>query len=204
LELEPRVDASGRASWSGLLRLSLVAVPIKAYPATSSTAETHCHQLHADCGQRIRYEKHCPQHGKVDAGADPSGGPSRSRPSLQPGSSVHRYQFDPVAVGLPLSAFRSTPANDVVSSSRALASAPLLFAQAGTPELQLSTTKPSAVARSSSPRRYAVADQRFVDGYDVGMDGVGGVYNLGTFLFDPLTMISHNHASISNDDCFGC
>jgi len=65
----------GRASWSGLLRLSLVAVPIKAYPAASTTAETHCHQLHADCGQRIRYEKHCPQHGKVEAGAIVSGYP---------------------------------------------------------------------------------------------------------------------------------
>jgi hypothetical protein len=27
----------GRASWSGMLRLSLVTVPVKAYPAASST-----------------------------------------------------------------------------------------------------------------------------------------------------------------------
>jgi DNA end-binding protein Ku len=65
----------GRASWSGLLRLSLVAIPVKAYPATTTVAETSCHQLHADCGQRIRYEKHCPVHGKVDAGALVSGYP---------------------------------------------------------------------------------------------------------------------------------
>ena len=65
----------GRASWSGLLRLSLVAVPVKAYPATSTTPEHRCHQLHAGCGQRIRYEKHCPQHGKVEAGAIVSGYP---------------------------------------------------------------------------------------------------------------------------------
>jgi hypothetical protein len=32
----------------------------------------------------------------------------------------------------------------------------------------------------------------------------GGVYNLGTFLYDALTVIDHNHASTSNDDCFGC
>src|SRR5438046_7689154 len=63
----------GRASWSGLLRLSLVAVPVKAYPATSTSSESRCHQLHADCGQRIRYEKHCPLHGKVDSGAIVSG-----------------------------------------------------------------------------------------------------------------------------------
>ena len=57
----------GRASWSGILRLSLVAVPVKAYPATSSTDAIHFNQLHADCGQRIAYEKRCPVHGAVDA-----------------------------------------------------------------------------------------------------------------------------------------
>jgi hypothetical protein len=46
----------GRASWSGLLRLSLVTVPVKAYPAISITPEYRCHQLHAGCGQRIRYD----------------------------------------------------------------------------------------------------------------------------------------------------
>src|SRR6266852_6575706 len=71
----PAATPRGRASWSGLLRLSLVAVPIKAYPATTTSSETHCHQLHADCGQRIRYEKHCPRHGKVEAGAIVSGYP---------------------------------------------------------------------------------------------------------------------------------
>jgi DNA end-binding protein Ku len=59
----------GRASWSGLLRLSLVAIPVKAYPATSSAPELSFHQLHAGCGQRIRYDKRCPLHGSVDAGA---------------------------------------------------------------------------------------------------------------------------------------
>jgi hypothetical protein len=50
-----------------MLRLSLVAVPVKAYPAASSTEAIHFNQLHADCGQRIAYEKHCPAHGAVDA-----------------------------------------------------------------------------------------------------------------------------------------
>ena len=59
----------GRPSWSGLLRLSLVSVPVKAYPAVSTSSVTPFHQLHADCGQRIRYEKRCPQHGPVDAAA---------------------------------------------------------------------------------------------------------------------------------------
>jgi DNA end-binding protein Ku len=65
----------GRASWSGLLKLSLVAVPVKAYAVAISSQETHFNQLHAGCGQRIRYEKHCPVHGKVDAGAIVSGYP---------------------------------------------------------------------------------------------------------------------------------
>jgi hypothetical protein len=35
----------GRASWSGLLRLSLVAIPIKAYPATRTAPELSFHQV---------------------------------------------------------------------------------------------------------------------------------------------------------------
>lgn len=61
--------ASSRASWSGLVQFSLVAFPVKAYPAVSSTETSHFHQLHAECGQRIRYEKRCPVHGPVDAAA---------------------------------------------------------------------------------------------------------------------------------------
>jgi DNA end-binding protein Ku len=71
---EPALAASapaprGRPSWSGLLRLSLVSVPVKAYPAVSTSSVTLFHQLHADCGQRIRYEKRCPHHGLVEAAA---------------------------------------------------------------------------------------------------------------------------------------
>jgi hypothetical protein len=32
----------------------------------------------------------------------------------------------------------------------------------------------------------------------------GGVSNLGKLLFDAATAIRKNHASDSNDDCFGC
>jgi hypothetical protein len=44
----------------------------------------------------------------------------------------------------------------------------------------------------------------FGDGEGTDGLGVGGVYNLGTFLFDLVTVIRHNRASTSNDDCFGC
>src|SRR6516165_61380 len=60
----------GRSSWSGLLRISLVTVPVKAYPAVSSaSASPHFHLLHAGCGQRIGYQKRCPRHGPVEADA---------------------------------------------------------------------------------------------------------------------------------------
>jgi DNA end-binding protein Ku len=59
----------GRPSWSGLLQVGLLAVPLKAYPAIASAPELPGHLLHAGCGRRLRYEKRCPAHGPVDAGA---------------------------------------------------------------------------------------------------------------------------------------
>jgi DNA end-binding protein Ku len=56
-----------RASWTGIMQLSLLAVPLKAYPAVSTTDSIRFNQLHAACKQRIRYEKHCPIHGQVEA-----------------------------------------------------------------------------------------------------------------------------------------
>ena len=67
--LAASAGARSRASWSGVMKLSLVAIPIKAYPAASTSQQVHFNQLHAGCGQRIRHEKHCPVHGKVEAGA---------------------------------------------------------------------------------------------------------------------------------------
>jgi DNA end-binding protein Ku len=58
----------GRPSWSGLLRLSLIVVPVKAYPTVNSSADIHFNQLHANCGQRLKYEKRCSMHGLVEAG----------------------------------------------------------------------------------------------------------------------------------------
>jgi DNA end-binding protein Ku len=56
----------GRPSWSGLLQFSLVGIPLKAYPAVRTRDVPSAHLLHADCGQRLRYAKHCPVHGPVD------------------------------------------------------------------------------------------------------------------------------------------
>src|SRR5438105_4045642 len=70
----------GRPSWSGLLRLSLVALPVKAYPAVASKTVSHFHLLHAGCGQRLQYQKRCPKHGPVPSDAIVKGYPySRDR-----------------------------------------------------------------------------------------------------------------------------
>jgi DNA end-binding protein Ku len=43
---------------------------VKAYPAVSSTSSSpHFHLLHAGCGVRIGYQKHCPCHGAVETEA---------------------------------------------------------------------------------------------------------------------------------------
>jgi DNA end-binding protein Ku len=70
----------GRPSWSGLLRLSLVALPVKAYPAVAGKAVSYFHLLHAGCGQRLQYHKRCPKHGPVPSDAIVKGYPySRDR-----------------------------------------------------------------------------------------------------------------------------
>jgi DNA end-binding protein Ku len=56
----------GRPSWSGTLRFGLVSFPVSAYNAHIEQAgAVRFHQLHRECHSRIRYEKHCPIHGRV-------------------------------------------------------------------------------------------------------------------------------------------
>jgi DNA end-binding protein Ku len=57
---------AARFSWKGYLKLSLVSVPVKAYPVTTaSSSGIRLNQLHADCHSRIHYHKICPLHGQV-------------------------------------------------------------------------------------------------------------------------------------------
>src|SRR5262245_13734816 len=63
----PDTTPSSRPSWSGLLQLSLVGIPVKAYASVRSHEGSDFHMLHAGCGQRLRYLKHCPTHGPVPA-----------------------------------------------------------------------------------------------------------------------------------------
>ncbi|MBA4019108.1 MAG: Ku protein [Pirellula sp.] len=55
-----------RPTWSGFIRLSLVTVPVQAFPAEASEQRDFSfHQLHKKCHSRIRYKKVCPVHGEV-------------------------------------------------------------------------------------------------------------------------------------------
>jgi len=57
---------AARSSWKGYLNLSLVSIPVKAYPATNSEGRgIRLNQLHVDCHSRINYKKTCPVHGEV-------------------------------------------------------------------------------------------------------------------------------------------
>ena len=56
-----------RAYWTGHLRLSLVNIPEKLYPATTSERRIELHQIHQPSGKRIRYQKIAPGIGPVEA-----------------------------------------------------------------------------------------------------------------------------------------
>jgi DNA end-binding protein Ku len=51
---------AARAIWKGHLRLSLVTIPIRVYPATNPAATISFNQLHRVCQTRIQYKKWCP------------------------------------------------------------------------------------------------------------------------------------------------
>src|SRR4029077_10960181 len=51
---------AARATWKGYLKISLVNIPIKVFPATESSATISFNQLHADCQTRIQQKRWCP------------------------------------------------------------------------------------------------------------------------------------------------
>ena len=57
---------AARAYWTGHLRLSLVTIPVRLYPATSSERRMELHQIHEPSGKRIRYQKVAPGVGAVE------------------------------------------------------------------------------------------------------------------------------------------
>src|SRR3954467_2066340 len=51
---------AARATWKGYLKISLVNIPIKVFPATESSGSIAFNQLHAECQTRIQQKKWCP------------------------------------------------------------------------------------------------------------------------------------------------
>jgi DNA end-binding protein Ku len=51
---------SARATWKGLLKISLVTIPIKVFPATESSATLSFNQLHDACQSRMQQKRWCP------------------------------------------------------------------------------------------------------------------------------------------------
>jgi len=49
-----------RPTWKGYLKVSLVTIPVKVFPATESAAALSFNQLHAECKTRIQQKKWCP------------------------------------------------------------------------------------------------------------------------------------------------
>jgi len=55
-----------RAFWTGHIRLSLVNIPVRLYPASSAERSIAFHQIHEPSGKRIRYQKVAPGVGPVE------------------------------------------------------------------------------------------------------------------------------------------
>jgi DNA end-binding protein Ku len=51
---------AARATWKGYLKISLVNIPVKVFPATETSASISFNQLHAECQTRIQQKRWCP------------------------------------------------------------------------------------------------------------------------------------------------
>jgi len=51
---------SARPTWKGYLKISLVNIPVKVFPATDAAATLSFNQLHAECRTRIQQKRWCP------------------------------------------------------------------------------------------------------------------------------------------------
>jgi DNA end-binding protein Ku len=51
---------AARPTWKGFLKVSLVNIPVKVFPATESAATISFNQLHAECQTRIQQKRWCP------------------------------------------------------------------------------------------------------------------------------------------------
>lgn len=51
---------AARPTWKGYLKISLVNIPVRVFPATDAAATISFNQLHAVCGTRIQQKRWCP------------------------------------------------------------------------------------------------------------------------------------------------
>ena len=51
---------AARPTWKGYLKISLVNIPVKVFPATDASATISFNQLHAECQTRIQQKRWCP------------------------------------------------------------------------------------------------------------------------------------------------
>jgi DNA end-binding protein Ku len=51
---------AARPTWKGYLKISLVNIPVKVFPATDASATVSFNQLHAECQTRIQQKRWCP------------------------------------------------------------------------------------------------------------------------------------------------
>ena len=52
---------AARPTWKGYIKVSLVTIPVKVFPATESSATVSFNQLHAACQTKIQQKKWCPK-----------------------------------------------------------------------------------------------------------------------------------------------
>jgi len=52
---------AARPTWKGFIKISLVSIPVRVFPATDSKATISFNQLHRSCGNRIQQKRWCPQ-----------------------------------------------------------------------------------------------------------------------------------------------
>jgi DNA end-binding protein Ku len=51
---------AARPTWKGFIKISLVNIPVRVFPATDSAASLGFNQLHAECRTRIQQKRWCP------------------------------------------------------------------------------------------------------------------------------------------------
>jgi len=61
---------AARPTWKGYLKISLVNIPVRVFPATDAAATISFNQLHRECRTRIQQKKWCPTCEKEVATAD--------------------------------------------------------------------------------------------------------------------------------------